>query len=138
MSTTMHLIAQKPQNAFAYRVFSMQFDTELTPWKLKPGAVFPLSMVVSYTAAAGWEAVVHYVTAHENCPVITRFYIENRDTLDRIGGRVAAALAEVTEGAWPASDEDDDVPDAGPDVTVAPDSLGSEYAPSVSTEAGAR
>lgn len=137
MSTTMHLIAQKRQITFDYRVFSMQFDTERAPWTLKPGAVIPLSMVVSYTAAAGWEAVVHYVTADENGPVRTRFYSEHRDTLLRVGGRVAEALSEVTEGAWPASDEDDDVPDAGPDVTVAPVSLGSEYAPSVSTEAGA-
>ena len=124
MSMTMHVLAEKSRVAFDYRVVSVQFDSEGRPQPLKPGKSRPVSVVVSFTPDAGWVAVVHYVTADEDCPVLTRFYLEHRDTLDRIGGRVAAALSEVTEGAWPASDEDDDVPGNGPAAAVTPDSLG--------------
>ena len=123
MSTTMHVLAEKQSITFDYRVVSVQFDTDFAPWTLKPGAVFPLSMVVSYTAAAGWEAVVHYVTADEDCPVLTRFFFEHRYTLDRIGGRVAAALSEVTEGAWP-QDTGPTGPTGPVEPAVAADSLG--------------
>ena len=116
MSTTMHVLAEKQSIAFDYRVVSVQFDSEGPPQPLKPGKYRPVSMVVSFTPAAGWEAVVHYVTAAENGPGLTCFYSEHRDTLARIGGRVAAALSEVTEGAWPQ--------DPGPVSAVAVDSLG--------------
>ena len=127
MSTTMHVLAEKQSITFDYRVVSVQFDSEGPPQPLKPGKSRPVSMVVSFTPAAGWEAVVHYVTAAENGPVLTCFYSEHRDTLARIGGRVAAALSEVTEGAWPQDPEVTEgawPQDPGPVSAVAADSLG--------------
>lgn len=117
-------VAEHSQRIVDYQVLVARFDESATQ-QFRAISIRPLCMVVVQFADGEWLAYLHAASVDAPFGLFSYVLVASGETLADIGGPVAAALSEATDGAWPAGDPAGDF--AEEPAGVAADNLGSEH-----------